>query len=99
MLVEEVDKFLLHVLVNVTVAGECLASFLVATERTYKVWILDFLVEIADESAPGEVAAGNFIDWPLFLLASGGVEYCHQSVNSTDGENLLDSHIVFLRAD
>lgn len=44
MLVEEVDKFLLHVLIYVSVAGEGFTAFLVAAEGANEVWVFDLLV-------------------------------------------------------
>lgn len=42
------------------------------------------------------MATCDFIDGGLFC-SSRGVENRHQTVNTTDGEYLLDCHVVFLR--
>ena len=49
--IEEVYKFLLHILVDVAVAGESFTAFLVAAEGADEIGVFDFLVEIADEGA------------------------------------------------
>ena len=59
--VKETDKFFLHVFVNVAIAGECSATFGVAAERTDKVGVFNFLVEVASEVTSGEVATGYLV--------------------------------------
>ena len=86
--VEEVDEFFLHVLVDVAVAGEGFASFFVTAEWADKIGVFDFLVEIADECAPGEVAADDFVDGAFLFCPGRGIEDSHHAVNSADGEYL-----------
>lgn len=67
-----------------------------AAEGADKVGVFDFLVEVADEGASGEVAAGNFVDGSFLFCSGREVEDSHHAVNYADGEYLLYSHIVFL---
>ena len=68
--VEEADKFFLHILVDVAIAGEGFTAFLVAAEGANEVWVFDLLVEIPDEGASCQVAAGYFIQ-RTFLFCPG----------------------------
>lgn len=97
--IEEVYKFLLHILVDVTVAGEGLAAFLVAAEGADEIGVFDFLVEIADEGTSSEVAACDFVEGTFLFRSCCRIENRHHTVHSTYGEKLLDSHVVFLRTD
>ena len=96
-LVEEADELFLHVLVDVAVAGEGFAAFFVAAQGADEIGVLDFLVEVADEGAPGEMAAGDFIERSLLLFAGGGIENGDHAVDTAGLEYLLDGHVVFLR--
>ena len=53
--VEEADQFFLHIFVDVAVPGECSATFGVTAERTDKVGVFDFLVEVTDKGTSCQV--------------------------------------------
>lgn len=97
--VEEVDEFFLHVFVDVAVTGEGFATFFVNAEGADEIGVLDFLVEIADEGASGEVAAGDFIQWVFLFSTCRRIENSDHSVHSASREYLFDGHVVFLRPD
>ena len=94
--VKEVDEIFLHVLVDVAIAGEGFTDFFMTAEGADKIGTFDFLIEVADEGAPGKVAAGDFVDGAFLFCPGRGVEDSNHSVNSADGKYLLYSHIVFL---
>ena len=96
---EEADKFFLHVFVNVAVSGEGFASFFVAAERTNKVGVFHFLVEVADESTSGKMATGDFVQGTFFLFSRCRIENRNHSRYATEGKNTFYRHVVFLRAD
>ena len=98
-LLQQTDKFLLHVLVDVAVAGEGSASFGVAAEWADKIRVFDFLIKVADEGASGEVAAGDFVNGPFLLFPGGRIQYCHHTGHTASLEYFLDGDIVFLRTD
>ncbi len=46
---DEANHLFLQVIVNLSVSGKSAATFFMTAQSSYKVWILDFLEEIADE--------------------------------------------------
>ncbi len=55
-----------------------------------------FLVEVADEGAPGEVAACNVAKALFLFFASLGIDDSHNAVKSCLLEHCLDVAIVLL---
>lgn len=97
--VEEIDEFFLHVFVNVAAAGEGFAAFHFTAEKTDKIGVFDFLVEIADESASGDVATCDFVERMVLFCPSSFIRYRYYSVHSASCEYLLGCFVVFLRTD
>lgn len=88
-LFKQINKFFLHILVDVALSGEGFTAFLMTAEGANEIWILDFLVEIADEGASGQVAACYFVEGAFLLRACCRIEDSHHAVHSIYGEKLL----------
>ena len=67
--IQNIHQFLLHVDVNIAVADKGAGVVGMAGEGGDEVLVLDFLVDIPDKCAAGHVAAGDLIDWTLYLLS------------------------------
>ena len=67
--VQNIHQLLLHVDVNIAVADKSAGVVGMAGEGGDQVLVLDFLVDIPDKCAAGHVAAGDLIDWTLYLLS------------------------------
>ena len=93
------DKFLLHIVVNVAVAGEGCGTVSVTGQRAYEVGVFDAAVKIAAECLTRHMAAGDFIDGDLFLLPCQGVYDCNHPCDSSGLEDFLDGVVVALGAD
>ena len=76
------DKFSLHLLVDVTVAGESLGAFGVPGELADKVRVLQLFVQIANETATRHMRAGNFVHRMLFLFPCGWIQRCYDAVQA-----------------
>ena len=70
--VDGIDHLLFHLFVDLTVAGKGTAAWGVAAEFAYEGLVFEFLIDVADKSAAGHVAARNFVDGPYFLFACKG---------------------------
>lgn len=93
------DKFLLHIVINVAVAGEGYGTVGVTGQRAHEVGVLDATVQIAAESLTRHMAAGDFVNGDLFLLPCQGVYDCNHPCDSGGLEDFLDGVIVALGAD
>ena len=71
-LVEVTDEFLLHLLVDFSIAGEGAAAFSMAAKGTDEVGVFDLLVEVAYEGSASEMAACYLIDRLLLFKTSHG---------------------------
>lgn len=92
-------SFVLHVFVNVATAYEGFVAFLFIAENTDKIGGLDFLVEIADESASDDVATCDFVERMVLFCPGSFIRYRYDSVHSASCEYLLGCFVVFLRTD
>lgn len=97
MSIQQPDKFLFDVLVNLTVASECFAALLIPGQCTDKAGVFYLLIEIADKGTTRHVAAGYLIDVASFLFTGFGIENGDDSFYFTGSENALDCIVVFLR--
>ncbi len=61
-LLQIIHQFLLHVDVDIAVADKGAGVVGVAGEGGNQVLVLDLFVDVADKSAAGHVAAGDFIE-------------------------------------
>lgn len=71
----EIDEFFLHNIIDVSVADESFIAFLVVAEGVDKVGDFDLFIEIADESASGEVAACDFVDGTILFCSGSWIRY------------------------
>ena len=60
---------MLHVDVDITVTDKGAGVIRMTGKRRDKVLVFDLLVNVADKSAAGHVAAGDFIDRTLYFLS------------------------------
>ena len=82
ILLQLADKFLLHIVINVAIAGEGCGTVGVTGQRAHEVWVLHTAVQIAAESLTRHMAAGDFVDGNLFLLPCQGVYDCNHPCDS-----------------
>ena len=87
-------SFVLHVFVNVATADEGFVAFLFIAENTDKIGGLDFLVEIADESASGDVATCDFVERMVHFCPGSFIRYRYDSVHSASCEYLLQGNRI-----
>jgi len=67
--IQNIHQLLLHVDVDITVTDKGAGVVGMAGEGRNQVLVLALVVDVADKSAAGHVAAGDFIDRTLYFLS------------------------------
>ena len=91
VLSDELDEFLLHVVINGAVSGERTASFYMTRHGRDEVRVFHLLVEVADERLACDVARG-YLAYRVHLLLTGErIDDRHFAVESGKSHHLADT--------
>ena len=99
LILQNLHQILLHPEVNFPVTVEGTGAFGVAGEGSNEVGVFDLPIDISREGTSGKVAAGNFVQRVLDLLACDRVQFRYQAGDAGHFEGGLDVVIVVLLAD
>lgn len=99
LILQNLHKILFHAKVDFAVAVEGAGTFGVSGEGGDQVGVFDLPIDVAGEGSAGKVAAGNFVQRVLDLLACDRGQFRYQAGDAGHFEGGLDVVIVVLLAD
>lgn len=94
--IDHLYQLLFHGVVDLPIAGESPGAFRMPRQYTDEVRILYLFIEVADEGAAGEVAAGGSVEGDGFLLAGDGIDDDDGTCEAGLREDFLDGVVVSL---
>ena len=98
-LLDDIDYFAFHLLVDFSVAGESTAAGGVARQFAYEGLVLEGTVDVAREGSSCHVAACHFVDGTYFLFAGQRVTHYHVACGTCNREDFFDGFVVLLVTD
>ena len=95
-LFQESDHLLLHLIVDGSITGERLATFLMAAQCTYHVRVFNLFINVSDKCAASHVRRCDLVYRFMHLRACPLVGYGYNAIQSGKPERFLDLAVIML---